>query len=48
MRACGKQELSPQRRRFRRKQALQMPFTFTAPPVKMDYRSVRRRSGSPK
>ena len=48
MRACGKQELSPQRRRFRRKQALQIPFTFTTPPVKMDCRSVRRRSGSPK
>ena len=24
------------------------PFSSTAPPVKMDYRSVRRRSGSPK
>ena len=37
-----------QRRRSRRKQALQMPFAFTTPPVKMAYRSVRRRSGMPK
>ena len=33
---------------FRRKQALQMPVAFTTPPVKMAYRSVRRRSGMPK
>ena len=39
---------SPQRRRFRRKQALQLPFSSTTPPVKMDCRSVRRCSGSPK
>jgi hypothetical protein len=30
------------------KQALQMPVAFTTPPVKMAYRSVRRRSGMPK
>ena|GEM_PF-5581606 len=35
----------PQRRRFRRKQALQMQLTVTTPPVKMQSRSVRRRSG---
>ena len=34
-----------QRRRSRRKQALQMPLTVTTPPVKMQSRSVRRRSG---
>ena len=37
----------PPRRRFRRKQALQMPFSSTTPPVKMESRSVRRRSGIP-
>ena len=30
------------------KAALQMPFYSTTPPVKMEYRSVRRRSGIPK
>ncbi|MEF2788289.1 MAG: hypothetical protein U0N11_09325, partial [Faecalibacterium prausnitzii] len=30
------------------KAALQMPFFSTTPPVKMEYRSVRRRSGIPK
>ena len=29
-------------------QALQMPFPVTTSPVKMEYRSVRRRSGIPK
>ena len=31
-----------------RKRALQLPLAFTTPPVKMEYRSVRRRSGIPK
>ena len=35
---------SPQRRRFHRKQALQMPFAVTTPPVKMGFRKVRRLS----
>ena len=48
VKACRLCQLSPQRRRFRRKQAQQMPFAFTTPPVKMAYRSVRRRSGMPK
>ena len=30
------------------KAALQLPFAVTATPVKMEYRSVRRRSGIPK
>ena len=34
----------PQCRRFRRKQALQMPFPVTTPPVKMGFRKVRRLS----
>jgi hypothetical protein len=31
-----------QRRRFRRKQALQMPFAFTTPPVKKPIGKIRR------
>ena len=31
-----------QRRRFRRKQALQMPFAFTTPPVKKSIGKIRR------
>ncbi len=34
----------PPRRRFHRKQALQMPFAVTTPPVKMGFRKVRRLS----
>jgi len=30
------------------KAALQLPFSVTTPPVKMEHRSVRRRSGVPK
>ena len=38
----------PQRDCFRRKRALPLPLAFMTPPVKMEYRSVRRRSGIPK
>jgi len=40
--ACGKQKLSPQRRRFHRKQALQMPFSSTALPVKKPIGKIRK------
>ena len=49
----GKSALSGERAPARsaalsQKAALQMPFFSTTPPVKMEYRSVRRRSGIPK
>ena len=43
-----REQRSPAAPRFRRKQALQMQLTVTTPPVKMEQRSVRRRSAVPK
>ena len=40
--ACGKQKLSPPRGCFRRKQARQLPFAVTTPPVKRQFWKIRR------
>ena len=40
---CGLTKNFPAAPRFRRKQALQMPFSFTTPSVKMGFRNARRR-----
>ena len=41
----SKQKLSPPRGCFRRKQARQLPFPATTPPVKKQLRNARRRFG---